>query len=343
MKTQIAQLEAEALAAIAAAADATALEQVRIVYLSRNGKIPAVTEKLREVPKEEKPALGKLINELKDSVNAAFAAKKEAFGDRAENADLDTTLPGRVPPGGSLHPLFQIRDRAIEIFQRIGFSIADGPDIESEYNNFDALNTPKDHPARNEHDTFYIDERGLEPLRPAEQGRRLLRTQTSPVQIRAMLAQKPPIRVVCPGRCYRRDEIDATHLMSFFQIEGLCVDEGITLGDMKGTIEYFLRELLGQDLKFRFRPHFFPFTEPSFEVDCSRPGTLIRGKEWVELCGCGMVDPNVFKAVGYDSEKYTGWAFGFGIERIAMMVHNVPDLRLFMENDVRFLEQFTTG
>jgi phenylalanyl-tRNA synthetase alpha chain len=341
MKDELPQLQSEVLAAIEAAATPDALEAVRIKYLGRSGSVPALLEKMRDVPKEERPIVGKLANELKTRIAEAFDSRKNALQDSAVSQDIDSTLPGRTEPYGSLHPVLQIRDQAVAIFRRLGYAIWEGPDVESEYYNFDALNTPADHPARNEQDTFYIDEKGLDPLPEKKSGRRLLRTQTSPVQIRAMLANKPPVRVIVPGRCYRRDEIDATHGMSFHQIEGLSVGEGVTLADMKGTMEYFLRELLGADLKFRFRPHFFPFTEPSFEVDCSRPGTLIRGKEWVELCGCGMVDPNVFKEVGYDAEKYTGWAFGFGIERIAMMVHNIPDLRYFTENDVRFLRQFS--
>jgi phenylalanyl-tRNA synthetase alpha chain len=210
--------------------------------------------------------------------------------------------------------------------------------VEYEHYNFDALNTPPDHPARNEQDTFYLNSKF--EMRNAKWGRLLLRTQTSPVQIRTMERTAPPVRIIAPGRCFRRDEIDATHGLSFHQMEGLVVGEDVTLAQLKGTLEFFFRELLGSDLKFRFRPHFFPFTEPSFEVDCARPGSQVKGKEWLEIAGCGMVDPNVLAAVGYDAEKYTGFAFGFGIERIAMMVHGIPDLRLFSENDVRFLKQF---
>ena len=346
MQAEILTLKDEILRAIAAAQDADALEAVRIQYLARSGALPVLLEKLATVPKDQRPVVGRAANETKAAVQAAMEARKAELTASAAAADFDPTLPGRYEAPGSLHPILQVRDRAVEIFHRLGFALADGPDIENEAFNFDALNTLPDHPARNETDTFYLREEGIDPSPGLDGrttgGRRLLRTQTSTVQIRSMLAQRPPLRVVSPGRCYRRDEIDATHGMSFFQMEGLVVEEGISLRDLKGTLEYFFRELLGEDLKFRFRPHFFPFTEPSFEVDCARPGSQVRGKEWLEICGCGMVDPAVFEQVGYDSERYTGYAFGFGIERIAMMLHAIPDLRLFTENDVRFLRQFST-
>ena len=346
MLDEIISLKAQILAAIAAAADADALEAVRIQYLSRSGSWPKLLEGMARVPGDQKPVVGKAANSAKTEITTAFDTRKAELTAAAESADFDPTLPGRYEAPGSLHPVLQVRDRAIEIFRRLGFALADGPDIENEVFNFDALNTPADHPARNEQDTFYLKEDGLAPSLGLDGrssgGRRLMRTQTSTVQIRAMLERKPPIRIVAPGRCYRRDEIDATHGMSFFQMEGLVVDEGVSLADLKGTLEFFFRELLGEDLKFRFRPHFFPFTEPSFEVDCSRAGSQVKGREWLEICGCGMVDPAVFEQVGYDPEKYTGYAFGFGIERIAIMRHGVPDLRFFSDNDVRFLRQFST-
>jgi len=345
MLEEINSLKDQILAAIADTANADALEAVRIQYLARSGSLPVLLEKMATVPKDQRPVVGKAANEAKTAVAAAYEARKAELT-AAESADFDPTLPGRYVAPGSLHPVLQVRDRAIQIFRRLGFALADGPDIENEVFNFDALNTPLDHPARNEQDTFYLKEDGLAPSRGLDGtsvgGRRLMRTQTSTVQIRTMLKQPPPIRIIAPGRCFRRDEIDATHGMSFFQMEGLVVDEGVTLADLKGTLEYFFRELLGEDLKFRFRPHFFPFTEPSFEVDCSRTGSQVKGKEWLEICGCGMVDPAVFEQVGYDPEKYTGYAFGFGIERIAIMRHGIPDLRFFTENDVRFLRQFST-
>jgi len=346
MQDEIISLKEQILTAIAGAATAEGLEAVRIQYLGRSGALPLLLEKMATVPKEQRPVVGKAANEAKNAVQTAFDARKADLTAAAEAADFDPTLPGRYEAPGSLHPVLQVRDRAIEIFQRLGFALADGPDIENEVFNFDALNTPADHPARNEQDTFYLKEEGLAPSLGVDGksagGRRLMRTQTSTVQIRTMLERKPPIRIIAPGRCYRRDEIDATHGMSFFQMEGLVVDEGVTLADLKGTLEYFFRELLGEDLKFRFRPHFFPFTEPSFEVDCSRAGSQVKGREWLEICGCGMVDPEVFRQVGYDSERYTGYAFGFGIERIAIMRHGIPDLRFFTDNDVRFLRQFST-
>jgi phenylalanyl-tRNA synthetase alpha chain len=293
---------------------------------------------MKTVAKEDRPIVGKLANEMKTEINSAFDTKKEIFASAAETESIDFTRPGRTFPSGSLHPVYQVRDRAIDIFKRLGFALADGPDVEYEHYNFDALNTPPDHPARNEQDTFYINSKF--EMGNSKFGRLLLRTQTSPVQIRTMEKSTPPVRIIAPGRCFRRDEIDATHGLAFHQMEGLVVGEDVTLAQLKGTLEFFFRELLGSDLKFRFRPHFFPFTEPSFEVDCSRPGSQVKGKEWLEICGCGMVDPNVLTSVGYDAEKYTGFAFGFGIERIAMMVHGIPDLRLFTENDIRFLKQF---
>ena len=346
MLDQIQALSKEILAAIAGATTPDALEAVRIQYLARSGSWPKLLEGMAKVPGDQKPVVGKAANQAKTEIANAFDARKAELTAAAESADFDPTLPGRYEAPGSLHPVLQTRDRAIEIFRRLGFALADGPDIENEAFNFDALNTLPDHPARNEQDTFYLKEDGLAPSPGLDGkspgGRRLMRTQTSTVQIRAMLAQPPPIRVISPGRCYRRDEIDATHGMTFFQMEGLVVGEGVTLADLKGTLEYFFRELLGEDLKFRFRPHFFPFTEPSFEVDCARTGSQVKGKEWLEICGCGMVDPEVFRQVGYDAEKYTGYAFGFGIERIAIMRHGIPDLRFFAENDVRFLRQFST-
>ncbi len=346
MQDEIISLKEQILAAIAAAVTPDELEAVRIRYLARSGALPLLLEKMATVPKEQRPIVGKTANEARTAVASAFDARKAELTAAVEAADFDPTLPGRYEAPGSLHPVLQVRDRAIEIFRRLGFALADGPDIENEVFNFDALNTPPDHPARNEQDTFYLKEDGLAPSPGLDGrspgGRRLMRTQTSTVQIHAMLNQPPPVRIIAPGRCYRRDEIDATHGMSFFQMEGLVVDQGVTLSDLKGTLEYFFRELLGEDLKFRFRPHFFPFTEPSFEVDCARTGSQVKGKEWLEICGCGMVDPEVFRQVGYDAEKVTGYAFGFGLERIAIMRHGIPDLRFFTDNDVRFLRQFST-
>ena len=336
MIEQLQQLQVEAQNELDSIKDPSNLEQWRIKYLSRQGLLPKALEGMKDVPKEQRPEVGKVSNTVKNSLQAAFDNKKEDIETEADTDEyFDPTMPGRPIPQGSLHVLTQIQDRMIQTFRRMGFSLAEGPEIETETNNFDALNTPPDHPARNEQDTFYLDL----PNHPQE-GRHLLRTHTSTVQIRTMKTQKPPIQIIAPGRCYRRDEIDATHGVYFHQMEGLLVDEGITLADLKGVLEYFFQEFLGLDTLVRFRPHFFPFTEPSFEVDFSKPGLKIRGKEWTEIAGCGMVDPNVFNAVNIDPEKYTGFAFGMGIERMAMIMHEIPDLRLFSENDIRFLRQF---
>lgn len=335
MQEQLQNLQSEALAALEAVNSNDTLESWRIQYLSRQGSLPVLLEQMKNVPKEERPVIGRLANQVKTAMQEAFDARKAELEVAPEVSVEDPTLPGRVPSLATKHVLTQTRDRIVSIFQRMGFALAEGPDIETEFYNFDALNTPADHPARNEQDTFYVNL----PAHP-EQGRKLLRTQTSPVQIRAMQQEKPPIRIIAPGRCYRRDEIDATHGVFFHQIEGLYVAEGVALSDLKGTMEYFFREFLGQGTRVRFRPHFFPFTEPSFEVDLSREGMKVRGREWLEICGCGMVDPAVFESVGIDPERYTGFAFGMGVERMAMMIHEIPDLRFMFENDFRFLKQF---
>lgn len=330
-------LQKEALAELPTITDSEQLEVWRIKYLSRQGELPKAMEGMKDLPKEKRPEAGKIANQIKGSLQASFDEKKEALETRdvSDDPNFDPTMPGRPFRTGSLHVLTQTQDRMIQIFRRMGFALADGSEIETEHNNFDALNTPQDHPARNEQDTFYLDL----PDHP-EEGRYLLRTHTSPVQIRVMQEQPPPIQIIAPGRCYRRDEIDATHGVYFHQMEGLLVDEDISLADLKGVLEFFFQEFLGADTLVRFRPHFFPFTEPSFEVDFSKPGLKIRGKDWVEIAGCGMVDPAVFTSVGIDPEKYSGFAFGMGIERMAMILHEIPDLRLFSENDVRFLNQF---
>jgi phenylalanyl-tRNA synthetase alpha chain len=247
----------------------------------------------------------------------------------------DFTLPGRRRAPGRLHPLTKVTEDIVRSFRKIGFVVADGPEIEDEYHCFDALNTPADHPARDSQDTFYL----------GTTEKRLLRTHTSSVQIRVMEQMKkagdePPIRIIVPGRVYRRDNADATHNPTFQQIEGLYVDKHVTVGDLKGTVEFVFRELLGDEVKLRFRPHYFSYTEPSFEIDFSSPMVRKMGKEWLELAGCGMVHPQVFENVGYDPEVWSGWAFGFGIERIAMLRYEINDIRLFYENDVRFLRQF---
>lgn len=337
MQEQLEQLRADALAEIQGAPDEAALEAARVKFLGRAGSISLLSEGMKSLPKEQKPIIGKLLNEIRAAVTEALETGKsalEARRDAGALAGLDITLPGTPPAPGALHPITQLQDRAISIFRRMGFALADGPDIETEWHNFDALNTPADHPARNEADTFYFPDG------------RLLRSHTSTVQIRTMESQPPPVRIIAPGAAYRRDEIDATHLSQFNQMEGLYVDERVSLADLKGTIEWFFRELLGADARVRFRPHFFPFTEPSFEIDI-RAAALGKGERWLELAGCGMVDPAVFEAVNqkrgdnaYDPEKVSGFAFGFGLDRLAMILSGIPDIRLLIENDVRFLSQF---
>jgi phenylalanyl-tRNA synthetase alpha chain len=337
MDSQLDQLRTEALAAISAAADETAIEQARIRFLGQAGTLTTLSKGMKDVSKEDKPRIGKLLNDVRTAVTAALDERKAALladADAAAFAGVDVTLPGIASRPGSLHPITQLQDRAIQIFRRMGFALADGPDIETEWHCFDALNTPADHPARNEQDTFYMPDG------------RLLRTHTSTIQIRTMEKCAPPIRIIAPGAAYRRDEVDATHLAQFNQMEGLYVAEDVSVADLKGTLEFFFRELFGNDAQFRFRPHFFPFTEPSFEVDI-KTHALGASDRWLEIAGCGMVDPAVFEAVNtrrgdraLDPEKYTGFAFGFGLDRLAMIMSGTPDIRAFTANDLRFLAQF---
>lgn len=336
MREELTALREEALRDIASAPDVASLERVRVALTGRAGSLTRAGEQMRHLAKEDRPATGKLLHEVRTAVTGALDARVavlRAGEEQAELSRVDATLPGTARRAGSLHPLQDLERRAVEIFRRMGFALAEGPDIETEWHCFDALNTPEDHPARNEQDTFYLTDG------------RLLRTQTSTVQIRTMETQPPPVRIIAPGAAYRRDEVDATHLAQFTQMEGLCVDEGVTLGDLKGTLEYFFRELFGPDTKVRFRPHFFPFTEPSYEIDVR--AAALGGGRWLELAGCGMVDPAVFGRVSdrrgdrvYDPERISGFAFGFGLERLAMILYGVPDIRMFVENDERFLAQF---
>lgn len=311
------------------------LDNFKHQYLSKQGALTELMTRVKTLPPEQRPAYGQKVNELKTRLQNAFDAKVAELEEAAAREALpDITLPARPQRTGTLHPVTSTLHRVISVFRRMGFALATGPDIETEFHNFDALNTPPEHPARNEQDTFYLDL----PSHP-QYGRYLLRTQTSPVQIRVMQSARPPIRVIAPGRCYRRDEIDATHLSSFHQVEGLVVDDHSTLPHLKGCLEFFLKELLGPQTRLRFRPHFFPFTEPSYEVDL---WLQAEGREprWLEIAGCGLVDPAVFEAVGYDPEQVCGYAFGLGIERLAMIQHGFPDLRLLEQNDLRFLRQF---
>ncbi len=330
------RLRSEAIGAIAAAADAAALEAVRVRFLGRKGALPALMEELKSVPREQKPEFGRQVNDLKRAVQQAFDERKAAIeaGGAAAGGGIDTSLPGDWRGLGSLHPITRIVERAVGIFRTLGFTVAEGPDVETVYHNFDALNTPPDHPSRDAQDTFYLDTGEL------------LRCHTSPVQVRYMEAHEPPVRIVAPGRCYRRDTPDATHSANFHQIEGLYVDRDVSLADLKGDLSYFAREMMGPDVKVRFRPHFFPFTEPSVEVDfschvCGGGGCRVcKQSGWIEIAGAGMVHPNVFKAVGYDRFDVVGYAFGMGIERVAMILYGIPDIRMLYENDVRYLSQF---
>ena len=330
-------LRDEALREIESAPDEPALESARVKYLGRSGTISSWGEQMKSLPKEEKPVVGKLLNEVRSGVTAAIEQRAGMFRAQKESeslAKIDISLPGTPHEPGSLHPLTRMLDRSIAIFRRMGFALADGPDVEDDWHCFDALNTPPDHPARNEQDTFYLPDG------------RLLRTHTSTVQIRAMQAAPPPLRVIAPGAAYRRDEVDATHSAQFHQIEGLYVDQNVSVADLKGTIEYLMHELFGPDTAVRFRPHYFPFTEPSFEIDV-KSKALKGGEQWIEVAGSGMVHPAVFEQVSkargddaYDPEKWTGFAFGLGMDRLAMILFDIPDIRLFAQNDLRFLKQF---
>jgi len=354
------QLREDALREIESARDEQALEAARVRYLGRSGSVSSWGEQMKTLAKEEKPTVGKLLNEVRDAVTAAVETRAQQFRSQKESGALgkiDISLPGATGPTGysgysgystpltgysgylplergSLHPLTQMLERSIEIFRRMGFALADGPDIEDEWHCFDALNTPPEHPARNEQDTFYLPDG------------RLLRTHTSTVQIRTMQSAPPPIRVIAPGAAYRRDEVDATHSAQFHQIEGLYVDENVSVADLKGTLEFFMRELFGADTAVQFRPHYFPFTEPSLEVYV-KSKALKKGEQWIEVAGSGIVHPAVFEAVNkargdkaYDPEKWTGYAFGLGMDRLAMILFDIPDIRLFAQNDLRFLRQF---
>ncbi len=325
-------LKQSALAAFQSAADLAGLEEVRTGFLGVNGRFTALMKQLGALPKTERPAAGKAINTAKTELEAALTTRRaELELDAAlPKEPTDFTSPGRRRVLGKLHPLTQVTEEIVRSFRKIGFAVADGPEIEDDYHCFDALNTPADHPARDSQDTFYLD----------TPDRRLLRTHTSSVQIRVMARQPPPVRIIVPGRVYRRDNADATHNPTFHQVEGLYVDRGVTVSDLKGTVEFVFRDLMGPETKIRFRPHYFSYTEPSFEIDFSSALTRKLGKDWLEIAGCGMVHPQVFENIGYDPEVWTGWAFGFGIERIAMIRYGISDIRLFYQNDLRFLRQF---
>jgi phenylalanyl-tRNA synthetase alpha chain len=332
----------DGLHAIARASDLVSLEEARVRALGRKAELSEARSSLRQVPADRRRELGRLANDVQKELEDALARRRDAFEAaeleaRWEREGIDVTLPGDAPPVGSLHPLTKTIWEIVDIFIGLGYRVAEGPEVELSRYNFDALNIPYEHPSRSPVDTYYI-EGSAESV--------CLRPQTSPVQMRTMESQEPPVYVVIPGRCYRRDTPDATHVNSFAQIEGLAVDEGISMADLKGTLEVFARELFGRDLDIRLRPSFFPFTEPSAEMDvqcfvCRGAGCRVCKHEgWIELLGCGMVDPFLFEWVGYDSERYSGFAFGLGAERAAALAHGVPDIRYFYENDLRFLQPF---
>ena len=315
------------------------LEEVRIKYLGRKGLISELTGTIASLPVEQRGPFGKEVNVLKNKLLSFIEEKDKLLKNKnsiLEQNNLDIGMPGIANQPGSLHPITQVIDEVCAIFKRMGFSIVQGPEVETEYNNFTGLNIPLDHPSRDAFDTFYL----------KKYSKLLLRSHTSPMQVRAMKTQKPPLAIIVPGRVYRPDAVDASHLFMFNQIEGFLVDTDIKFSDLKGTLEFFAKNIFGQDIKMRFRPHFFPFTEPSAEVDisciiCKGKGCSVCGKKgWLEILGAGMIHPNVFKQVGYAAKKYSGFAFGMGIERIAMLKYGINDIRLFFENDLRFLKQF---
>lgn len=339
MLNALQNIREQAAQALASAQDSKALEELRVKYLGKKGELTAILKQMGGLSADERPKVGQLANEVRATIETMIAEKgtalKAAMLDkRLELESLDVTIPGKSAPIGRAHPLTKVLDEIEEIFLGMGFSVAEGPEVELDYYNFEALNIPKNHPARDTQDTFYINDNVV------------LRTQTSPVQIRTMEQQKPPIRVIAPGRVYRSDAVDATHSPLFHQIEGLVVDKGVTMADLKGTLEMFVKRLYGNDSVVRFRPHHFPFTEPSAELDvqcfsCGGKGCrLCKGEGWIELLGCGMVNPKVLSACGIDPEVYSGFAFGMGLERVVMRRYAIDDMRLFYENDLRFLSQF---
>ena len=338
MQSDLEEIVTQARGAIAAAEDLTALDQVRVQYLGKKGSLTAQMKRLGELPAEERPQAGQAINQAKQRVEEALTERKQTLEAAALESKLaeeavDVTLPGRGQEPGGLHPVTRTLERIEELFARMGYEVAEGPEVEDDYHNFEALNIPPEHPARAMHDTFYFD------------AHTVLRTHTSPVQIRVMEGRQPPLRVIAPGRVYRCDS-DVTHTPMFHQIEGLLVDEKVSFADLKGTLDVFLRQFFERDLAVRFRPSYFPFTEPSAEVDiqcviCAGEGCRVCSQTgWLEVLGCGMVHPEVFRHVAVDTERFTGFAFGMGVERLAMLRYGVNDLRLFFENDLRFLAQF---
>lgn len=348
---EVAELRKTTLKAIADAADTSILDEVRVGVLGKKGTLTGYLRSMGQVPKEQRAEVGKRVNEVRNAVEEALEARKEELA-RAEleaqiKADaVDVTLPGRSQQLGSRHLINSIIEEVSDIFLGMGYTVVDGPEVETDYYNFEALNAPADHPSRSMQDTFYLVDRSGDASRVRGESDVLLRSQTSGVQVHTMEAQKPPIYIIAPGKVYRRDVADPSHLPQFHQIEGLVVDKGITFGDLKGTLEYMTKQIFGEDRETRFRAHYFPFTEPSAEVDvscgiCHGKGCrFCKGTGWLEILGCGMVDPNVYGFVDIDPEVYSGFAFGIGVERIACLKYDVPDLRMLLEGDMRFLRQF---
>lgn len=342
MQEKLNEIRQSVRAKLDAAAGSASIEDIRVSVLGRKGELTALLKGMGKLSPEERPVVGQKVNALRAEIEGWLERKSAELAEKEKEQrlaaeTLDISIPGEAVAMGNEHPLSATLEKIISIFTGMGFSVAEGPEVELDKYNFELLNLPKNHPARDAQDTFYFNENIL------------LRTHTSPVQARTMLSQKPPIRIICPGRVYRADEVDATHSPVFSQCEGLVIDEGITMGDLKGTLDTFARELYGEGISTRFRPSFFPFTEPSAEVDvtcaaCKGKGCRIcKGTGWIEILGAGMVNPNVLEMCGIDPTKYTGFAFGIGIERVTNLKYNVPDMRLLFENDLRFLSQFGKG
>ena len=339
MKEALQNIRQSADALIAQAADAAAVDELRVRFLGKKGELTAILKQMGRLSAEERPVVGALANEVREAITADIARRTKelesaALAARLAAEEIDVTLPGKAPAQGKRHPFEQVLGELKEIFLGMGFDIVSGPEVELDHYNFEMLNMPKSHPARDTQDTFYFTENVL------------LRTQTSPMQIRTMEKQKPPIRIICPGRVYRSDAVDATHSPIFHQCEGLVVDKGVTFSDLKGTLELFIKKLYGEETRVRFRPHHFPYTEPSAEMDmscfkCGGKGcSMCKGEGWIEILGCGMVHPQVLENCGINPEEYSGFAFGVGLERIVMMRYGIDDMRLLYENDLRFLKQF---
>lgn len=345
LRAELERARSEGLAALEQVTDLASLEEAKVRVLGRKAPLSRARSSLRNIPDDDRKVSGQLANEVQQELERVIESKMEVLAAaeleaRWERERIDVTLPGDPDVTASVHPLTKTIWEIVDIFLGLGYRVAEGPEVELSRYNFDALNTPPEHPSRSPQDTFYIEGAGEDVC---------LRSQTSPMQMRMMELQQPPLYVVVPGRAYRREDVDATHLICFTQIEGLAVDEGITMADLKGTLELFARQVFGKDLDVRLRPHYFPFTEPSAELDvqcfvCRGSGCrLCKGSGWIEILGCGMIDPYLFERVGYDTERYTGFAFGMGVERIASLAHGVNDIRYFWENDLRLLRQFRSA